>query len=54
MNRFTSDSFKNCHINFTKTGVEMVITLNIEESMIPFLPHNDKRVFSKINFIFIY
>lgn len=46
--QFTSDRFKNCHINFTKTGVEMVITLNIEKDMVPYL--NPNRVFFKNKF----
>lgn len=48
MKSFTNDLFPNCHINFNNKGLEMVISLNIEKEMIPYLP--EIRVFRSKKF----
>jgi hypothetical protein len=47
-NGFTSDQFPNLHINFLSEGIEVVVSLNIEERMVPHLVQ--ARVFKSKKF----
>lgn len=40
-NRFTCDWLPNTHIEFTATGVKLIVTLNIEKQMRHFLSPNN-------------
>lgn len=50
---FTHPKFKNLHINFVKEGVEVVVTLNVEQKMVPHLPFPNQRVWKNDKF-FVY
>ena len=49
---FTNDKYPNLHIRFVGNGVELVVSLNIERSMIPFLNqqcvHKSEQLFTYV------
>lgn len=49
--KFTSDEFKNFHLNIVDNGIEVVVSINIEPGIIPYLQHSDIRVFRKNKFM---
>jgi len=51
LERFTSDKFKNTHIEFTQEGMKLWVTLNIPKGLVKYLsPNNVKYV--KKNYVY--